>query len=242
MFIRVDATEPLVLVRGPVVAVPGFDRCLGWLYIRRRWLRYLPMPIRQQNRQRRDDPDKPGKQKSTRGYANRSATSELFSLAANMEWTRAFKCWEDAAKSIPQVCERCSDSAARSAPDTPHRLLFLWRMRDDRQIARELTVEVQFPGRVPRRGMEEDKRSAEHGQRVPHKILTVDVVQFVAQNIFELGAVMAETEIGQEDGWAESSQKLPETLPRRAPVILRAQDAGSVPASERIPRFQSAVR
>jgi hypothetical protein len=73
---------------------------------------------------------------------------------------------------------------------------------DDRKIACELTVEVQFSDGVPRGWMEEDKRTAEHSEDVPHEIVSADVVQFVAQNIFELGAVLLETDIGQQDGWA----------------------------------------
>src|SRR5271154_6625956 len=65
----------------------------------------------------------------------------------------------------------------------------LRRVGDDRKIAGELTVEVQFSDGVPGRRMEEDKRSPEHGEGVPQEITATDVVQFVTQNIFELGAV-----------------------------------------------------
>src|ERR1700722_15136506 len=78
----------------------------------------------------------------------------------------------------------------------------LRRLGDDRKIACELTVEVQFSDGVPRGWMEEDKRTAEYSEDVPHEIVAADVVQFVAQNIFELGAVLLETDIGQQDGWA----------------------------------------
>jgi hypothetical protein len=54
--------------------------------------------------------------------------------------------------------------------------------------------------------MEEQKRTTYDGQPIPDKIPPADVLKFVTQNVFQLRAVLFETDIWQQNGWPNPSE------------------------------------
>jgi hypothetical protein len=54
--------------------------------------------------------------------------------------------------------------------------------------------------------MEEQKRTTYDGQPVPDKIPAADVVKLVTQNVFQLRAVLLETDIWQQNGWPNPAE------------------------------------
>jgi len=60
--------------------------------------------------------------------------------------------------------------------------------------------------RIPSGWMKEKERPAGNGQPVPDKVQTANVMQLVAQNIFEAGRVLLKAIIGEENGWTNPSE------------------------------------
>jgi hypothetical protein len=54
--------------------------------------------------------------------------------------------------------------------------------------------------------MKEQKCSPRDSKTVPDKVSAANVVQFMAQNIFELRAILFKTSIGQQDGWPNPTE------------------------------------
>jgi hypothetical protein len=80
------------------------------------------------------------------------------------------------------------------------------RIGDDGKVASKLTVELHFSDGIPGCGMKEKKRSAYDSKAVPDKIPAANVVKFMAQNVFEFGAVLLETDIWQQNDWAHPAE------------------------------------
>src|SRR3984957_7672954 len=75
-----------------------------------------------------------------------------------------------------------------------------WRIGDGGKIACEFAVELHAFDCIPRLRMEEKNCPGGNGQAVPEEIPSTNVVQLMAQNNFEIGAVLFQANIGEEDG------------------------------------------
>src|ERR1700761_1601555 len=74
-----------------------------------------------------------------------------------------------------------------------------WRIRDNREIACELAVKLHLSDGIPDPRMKEEERTGYDSKPVPDKIQTANVVEFMTQNVFELGAILLKANVRQKD-------------------------------------------
>jgi hypothetical protein len=63
--------------------------------------------------------------------------------------------------------------------------------------------------------VKEKKRAPQDGKTIPDKVPTANVVQFMAQNVFKLGAILSKTSIWQQDGWPNPTERCRRSHPRQ---------------------------
>jgi hypothetical protein len=55
--------------------------------------------------------------------------------------------------------------------------------------------------------MKEEERTGHDSESVPDKIQTANVVEFMTQNVFKLGAILLEANVRQKDRWPNPPER-----------------------------------
>jgi hypothetical protein len=63
--------------------------------------------------------------------------------------------------------------------------------------------------------MKEEERTGDDSKPVPDKIQTANVVEFMTQNVFKLGAILLKAKVRQEDRWPNPPERRRRRDPRK---------------------------